>query len=945
METEHGPPSSHSSKSRHSQSSNSSSQPLEFAQRIASFRNFPNTANVNPFDLADFGFIFNDTTRSVTCSGCNKAIDVNIWNQNDKAYEPRFHMEGCQFINAELLSSETNKATVPSNEESTKPYETASTSGLQQQSQPSYYQPQQQHAPMSPASYQPTIPTLERTQVLQAHHSSMPASPARRVEMTTVHRRDERGMSSYHQVLRQESHSPSPAPSQSSSHPSSSSGFSPHHSLSLMQSNPPSFHSSIQESSSSLLRPGPSRRLDEQFGSVNQPSHSQYASSRLENPDPAEDILALNMRIAENRLLTFERFWSMENEFRNIRLLVICGFFCLGQGDAVECFCCHIIAANWTRDDNPRDRHLALSPRCRFIKGENCGDTPLPIERRSPRSSPAQSLVFPSFRSSHTSRLSPSPHSSPHHSLHSLSPIAHPSLEGTGPLSAPVTPIRSPQRAPQQSRSTSLSVPPVSPARENPPERAPSPVQEVSLREPYQNPTPSLIERSNLMLGFPCANPYNPGMREKQRRLQTFSTNPNFRRSTPLRASDETLAQAGLYYLGERDRVKCWYCGGGLQEFVENDDPWVEHAKFYPNCEHLLQQRGPGWVTSISVQNPNIERPGLPAHNQQQNLPNVVSSPTPLPPEPPTPNDPVEINRRRQQLLNIGMQSEPVQVARRMGYPDDRIREVQMQNIINRGCCYQSSEHLINALLNNNAPGADGAAAQSPAEGAAHGSGNNIYMDGQTIRITGGNFVGPSVINGQTYFPPNNSSNGSVTYSSTSSSSTSNPGGEMIINGQTMDQYMANAFNHPFFRGEMDHLLEGHNGPVYIPPMNVGQPDIVINNIRRNITTRTYNPRAPPVRRVAPTTSNVVRAPVPRPPASTNTVGGASAAPVGTGSSNERLEALERERRCKVCLDADAEILFQPCGHICTCQECATRVQSCPVCRSHISSSVRTFRS
>jgi len=33
---------------------------------------------------------------------------------------------------------------------------------------------------------------------------------------------------------------------------------------------------------------------------------------------------------------------------------------------------------------------------------------------------------------------------------------------------------------------------------------------------------------------------------------------------------------------GERDRVKCWYCNGGLQNWERNDVPWEEHAKWFP---------------------------------------------------------------------------------------------------------------------------------------------------------------------------------------------------------------------------------------------------------------------------------------------------------------------------------------------------------------------------
>nr|XP_039259315.1 baculoviral IAP repeat-containing protein 3-like [Styela clava] len=97
------------------------------------------------------------------------------------------------------------------------------------------------------------------------------------------------------------------------------------------------------------------------------------------------------------------------------------------------------------------------------------------------------------------------------------------------------------------------------------------------------NKESAIPDDAQFRLLFPCENLNNPSMREEHIRLQTFTNNPEFRRNTRLTASDRTLAQAGLYYLGDGDKCKCWFCGGGLMNFEEGDDPWFEHAKFYPD--------------------------------------------------------------------------------------------------------------------------------------------------------------------------------------------------------------------------------------------------------------------------------------------------------------------------------------------------------------------------
>lgn len=41
-------------------------------------------------------------------------------------------------------------------------------------------------------------------------------------------------------------------------------------------------------------------------------------------------------------------------------------------------------------------------------------------------------------------------------------------------------------------------------------------------------------------------------------------------------------ADVPCVYAGERDGVVCFKCGGRLKTWQPDDDPWVEHAKFYP---------------------------------------------------------------------------------------------------------------------------------------------------------------------------------------------------------------------------------------------------------------------------------------------------------------------------------------------------------------------------
>ena len=107
---------------------------------------------------------------------------------------------------------------------------------------------------------------------------------------------------------------------------------------------------------------------------------------------------------------------------------------------------------------------------------------------------------------------------------------------------------------------------------------------------------------------FPCESPINPHMASVARRLETFTDHLGAWHRNNIRAIMSDMAEAGLYYLGERDKVKCWYCNGGLQNWHVNDEPWFEHAKWFPTCEFLLRNKGPEYVSQVTARFPNIGR-------------------------------------------------------------------------------------------------------------------------------------------------------------------------------------------------------------------------------------------------------------------------------------------------------------------------------------------------
>lgn len=60
--------------------------------------------------------------------------------------------------------------------------------------------------------------------------------------------------------------------------------------------------------------------------------------------------------------------------------------------------------------------------------------------------------------------------------------------------------------------------------------------------------------------------------------------------------------------LGPADSVKCFSCGGVLRNWSLSDEPWIEHAKWYPSCTFLLEKKGHAFIEDIIRQREISER-------------------------------------------------------------------------------------------------------------------------------------------------------------------------------------------------------------------------------------------------------------------------------------------------------------------------------------------------
>ncbi|KAE8742251.1 hypothetical protein FOCC_FOCC012222 [Frankliniella occidentalis] len=64
------------------------------------------------------------------------------------------------------------------------------------------------------------------------------------------------------------------------------------------------------------------------------------------------------------------------------------------------------------------------------------------------------------------------------------------------------------------------------------------------------------------------------------------------------------LASAGFFYTNIEDKTICFSCGGGLQAWTKGDDPWSEHAFYFPKCNHVHEIKGSEFATLVQGERP-----------------------------------------------------------------------------------------------------------------------------------------------------------------------------------------------------------------------------------------------------------------------------------------------------------------------------------------------------
>ncbi|XP_028581991.2 baculoviral IAP repeat-containing protein 2 isoform X4 [Podarcis muralis] len=335
--------------------------------------------------------------------------------------------------------------------------------------------------------------------------------------------------------------------------------------------------------------------------------------SKLRNSSDVSE-LTYDLSCELYRMSTFSTF--PQNVPVSERSLARAGFYYTGVKDKVKCFSCGLMLDNWKKGDKALDKHKQLYPSCNFVKSL----TPLNNLGSSFNSAFSPPTAFglssshsptPAANMDQVGYFSGSFSSFPH------DPVTSRAVEDLSHL-RPKT-VNYAMSAEDDRLHTFESWPltflsPSSLAKAGFYYIGPADKVacfacggQLSNWEPKDNamsehrrhfPNCPFVEQMCDQTSFTVSN---MSMQTYVMRLNTFKTWPAAVPVQPPR-----LADAGFYYVGRNDDVKCFCCDGGLRCWESGDDPWVEHAKWFPRCEYLRHMKGQEFVHQIQVRFPHL---------------------------------------------------------------------------------------------------------------------------------------------------------------------------------------------------------------------------------------------------------------------------------------------------------------------------------------------------
>ncbi|XP_067674319.1 E3 ubiquitin-protein ligase XIAP-like isoform X2 [Haliotis asinina] len=215
----------------------------------------------------------------------------------------------------------------------------------------------------------------------------------------------------------------------------------------------------------------------------------------------------------------------------------------------------------------------------------------------------------------------------------------------------------------------------------------PDPIAIISANRSseFMNVTQPAAVVSDASLGIVTDRPRHPQYAVEASRVSSFQNWPSGKEQTP-----QMLAKAGFFYAGFGDSVKCFFCDGGLRTWERGDDPWAEHARWFPRCPYVRQVKGESFIQTA------LDGCQLATCTSDNSMP-FTSEQAPDASITATNKNAVRTLDPRE--LSARMDSPMVQTVLRMDIPRDRVAKAIQNRLQETGDDFASVEALMESIF------------------------------------------------------------------------------------------------------------------------------------------------------------------------------------------------------------------------------------------------------
>ncbi|XP_066916498.1 E3 ubiquitin-protein ligase XIAP-like [Clytia hemisphaerica] len=288
-------------------------------------------------------------------------------------------------------------------------------------------------------------------------------------------------------------------------------------------------------------------------GVVNRKDGNAHGSGVTKNAmdDQNATVGTVNLAGLHKREMRFERsrfegyaMCDIHKHWPSPEQLSSKGFYYDAKRKVTCCFCCGATVETWESSSQDVDqKHKSMSPNCRFLNKEPCGNVLLNEDMEEFRDERKLFDALSINKEAENKRNAIDPYVAfPNQRQESYQNNAHQQYQPPRYLGGQYAPTHTPTIRPN-----GYVDPPKSPMKKDPRK---------------------------------SSGDYS----DETKRLNTFFTWPQTAYIEPIE-----LARAGFIYSGTGDAVKCYKCGVSLRNWEPNDNAWAEHEKWSPNCKLVIE--------------------------------------------------------------------------------------------------------------------------------------------------------------------------------------------------------------------------------------------------------------------------------------------------------------------------------------------------------------------